>query len=580
MRLTAVAAALLAGTASAGCSSVGGFFAPDDWSARGPMPSGPAPSLTAAQGEFPAFRSAPLTPPALLSHISTLSSDQFGGRAPGTAGEDLTISYISRAFAALGLQPGVPGRDGVAPSYLQEVPIVTATLINQPVLQVGADAFQYGADFVAWTRRGQEVLELRDAELVFVGYGVVSPELGWNDYAGADLTGKIAVILVNDPDFETGDNRGFSGRAMTYFGRWTYKIEEAARHGAAGVLLIHEDAAAGYGWPVVVSSWSGPQHDLVRADGGASNVAVEGWIQNAVARRLFAQAGLDFDAEKRRAQRPDFSAVPLNQTASIDLVTQFTMTMSHNVVGVLPGAERPQETVVYGAHWDHLGQCPPVNGDDICNGAQDNASGVAGLIELARRFASTSARPQRSVAFIAFTAEESGLLGSAYYAEHPIFAPADTAAMINMDGLSNRGIAREIAVVGYGQTDLQDLLVTAATAQGRTVAREPYPERGSYYRSDQLNFARIGVPVLYTSPGLDLFDGGVERGRALASTFLTERYHKPDDELTSDWDMSGAMRDLQLLYTVGRQVAEGSTWPQWSPNSEFRAIREASRRDR
>lgn len=580
MRLGRVAAALLAGTASAGCSSLGGFFAADDWSAHGPMPSGPPPSLTAAQREFPAFRNAPLTPPALLAHVSTLASDQFEGRAPATAGEDLTISYISRAFASLGLQPGVPGQGGAAASYLQEVPIVTATLINRPTLQIGTDAYQYETDFVAWTKRQQDIIELHDAELVFVGYGIVSPELGWNDYAGLDLAGKIAVILVNDPDFETGDNRGFGGRAMTYYGRWTYKFEEAARHGAAGALIIHEDAAAAYGWPVVVSSWTGPQHALVSAEPGADHVEVEGWIQNSVARRLFSQAGLDFDAEKARAQRPDFTPVSLGQTASIDLVTQFNVSMSHNVIGVLPGQDRPQEAVVYGAHWDHLGHCAPVDGDDICNGALDNASGVAGLIELARRFTGSSARVQRSVVFAAFTGEESGLLGSEYYAEHPTFTPADIAAMINMDGLSIGGISREINVIGYGQDGLQDMLATAAAAQGRAIARDPFPERGSFYRSDQLNFARIGVPVLYTSAGLDLFDGGVERGRSLANAYLTQRYHKPDDEVTSDWDMTGAMRDLQLLYNVGRGVADSDNWPQWSPSSEFRTVREASRRDR
>jgi Zn-dependent M28 family amino/carboxypeptidase len=579
MRLGAVAAALLAGAASASCSSVPGFFAADNWSANGPMPSGPPPSLTEAQREFPAFRSAPLTPASLMAHTATLSSDQFEGRAPGTPGETLTISYISRAFASVGLQPGVAGSDGLASSYLQDVPMVTAALINRPMLSIGNDIYQYETDFVAWTKSQQDIVELRNAELVFVGYGVVSPELGWNDYAGVDMRGKIAVILVNDADFETGDNRGFGGRAMSYYGRWTYKFEEAARQGAAGALLIHEDAAAGYGWPVIVSSWTRPQQDLARADASASRMTVEGWIQNQVARRLFSQAGLDLDAEKRRAQRPDFAPVSLRQNAAIDLVTSFRTTLSHNVIGVLPGRERAQEAVLYSAHWDHLGHCAPVNGDDICNGAIDNSTGIAGLIELARRYAGGGAL-QRSVAFIAFTGEESGLLGSEYYAQHPIFAPADTAALINMDGLAVNGIAREINVIGYGQTDLQDVLTIEAANQGRTVAREPFPERGSFYRSDQFSLARIGVPVLYTSPGLTLFDGEAERGRALAASYAAERYHKPDDEFSPDWDMSGAMRDLQLLYAVGHQTADSASWPQWSANSEFRSIREASRRER
>jgi Zn-dependent M28 family amino/carboxypeptidase len=576
MKLGAVAAALLAGSASAGCTS---FFAADDWSAHGVMPSGPPPSLTAAQREFPAFRTAPLTPAALMSHVSTLASDQFEGRAPGTPGEALTIGYISRAFASVGLQPGLAGHDGAAPSYLQDVPIITSSLVNRPVLSIGADAYQYERDFVAWTRRQQDVVTLRNAELVFVGYGVVSPELGWNDYGDADMRGKIAVILINDADFETGDNRGFGGRAMSYYGRWTYKFEEAARQGAAGALIIHEEAAAGYGWPVILSSWMRPQYDLVRANAGASRLGVEGWMQSQVARRLFSQAGLDLDTERRRAQRPDFAPVSLRQTATIDLVTSFRTTSSHNVIGVLPGGERPREAVLYSAHWDHLGHCAPVNGDDICNGAVDNATGVAGLIELARRYAGAGPL-ERSVAFIAFTGEESGLLGSEYYAHNPVFAPTETAALINMDGLSVAGMSREINVIGYGQTDLQDLLSTAAIAQGRSIVREPFPERGSFYRSDQFNLARIGVPVLYTSPGLNLFDGGTEHGRALSIAYLSERYHKPDDEFSRDWDMSGAMRDLQLLYTVGRQVADSETWPQWSANSEFRHIREDDLRGR
>ena len=483
----------------------------------------PAPESTPAGPvtpvEFAAFSSAPLTPPALMAHIERLASDEFEGRAPGTRGEELTIDYISRAFAAAGLEPGVPGVNGAAAGWLQQVPLATATIANVPILRIGDRNYRYGSDFVAWTKRSDRRVALRNAEMVFVGYGVVAPEHQWNDYAGANVRGKIAVILVNDPDFETGVDGGFGGRAMTYYGRWTYKYEEAARQGAAGAILIHEDAAAAYPWSVVESSWTGPQHDLVRADGGASRVMVEGWIQNMIARDLFTRAGLDFGVEKHRAQTRGFTAVSLRARASVTLDTRIETHMSHNVIGVLRGSERPQEAVIYGAHWDHLGRCTPVDGDDICNGALDNATGMAGLIELARRFAGREPL-ERSVAFIAFTAEESGLLGSAYYAEHPVFAPAETAAMINMDGLSAAGPSRDITVVGRGQTDLDQRLAAAAETQNRRIEPEAFPEQGGFFRSDHFNFARIGVPALFTSAGIDLYQGGAARGRALSDAYV------------------------------------------------------------
>ena len=572
---TILAAALV--FSAAGCAAI------QDWVGREEAPSAPSaplppppPSMYGAARDFPAFAHAPLTPQALMAHVGRLASDEFEGRAPATRGETLTIDYISRAFAAAGLAPGAPGQNGAAASWVQEVPISIAEVTDNPTLRLGQNVYAYGSDFVAWTKRIQPHVALHSAALVFVGYGVVAPENNWNDYAGVDMRGKIAVILINDPDFDTGDNRGFGGRAMTYYGRWTYKLEEAARQGAAGALIVHEDAAAAYPWAVVQSSWTGPQHDLVRADGGASRVLVEGWIQNRIAQELFAGAGLDLAVERARARQRGFTPVSLNATGSIVLTTRIETSLSRNVIGVLRGRERPQEAVLYGAHWDHLGRCTPVDGDDICNGALDNATGVAGLIELARRFASEG-RLERSLAFIAFTAEESGLLGSAYYAEHPAFAPAQTAAMINMDGLSVVGPARDMIVVGYGQTDLDQLLAQAAAGQERTITPEAFPERGYFYRSDHFNLARIGVPVLYASSGLDLYAGGIERGRALSDAYTAGRYHKPADEITPDWDMTGAMRDLQLLHAVGRQVADSAAWPSWRADSEFRAVRDASR---
>jgi Zn-dependent M28 family amino/carboxypeptidase len=515
---------------------------------------------------------APLSHDALMAHVAVLSSDEFEGRSPGTRGEELTIDYISRAFADVGLQPGANG------AWVQEVPLATAEVVNNPTLTIGDSAYAYGTDFVAWTKRqNAQQISLDNAELVFVGYGVAAPENNWDDYAGVDVRGKIVVILINDPDFDTSDDRGFGGRAMTYYGRWTYKYEEAARRGAAGALIVHEDAAAAYPWAVVQSSWTGPQHDLARADHGADRVQVEGWITNQVARDLFARAGLDFDRERARAQNRGFTPVPLRQNASITLETRIETHMSRNVIGVLPGRERPQEAVLYGAHWDHLGRCTPVDGDDICNGARDNATGVAGLIELARKYAADGA-PERSVGFIAFTAEESGLLGSQYYAEHPVFAPRDTAAMINMDGLNTVGPTRDMSVVGYGQSNLDQILSDVVQAQGRVVNPEAYPERGSFYRSDHFNFARVGVPALYAGAGNDLVEGGVERSRALGEAYIASRYHKPDDEIQPDWDMSGATQDLEALYGVGRRVADSDQWPQWGETSEFRAARLAQGR--
>ncbi len=551
----------------------------DPWPTHPEVVVPPAPSEITAPADIPAFQYAPMTPAALRAHVEHLASDQFEGRAPGTRGETLSVDYITRSFQLAGLQPGVPARNGAR--WTQNVPMVTATVTNSPALMVGdlADMrmYRYGEDFVGWTKRVEPHTALENAELVFVGYGVVARDLGWNDYAGLDMHGKIAVILVNDPDFETGDNRGFRGRAMTYYGRWTYKFEEAARQGAAGAIIVHETDAAGYPWGVVQSSWTGPQHDLERPDNGGSRVAVEGWMTERAARDLFARAGQDYNAQKQRAQRPDFSPLPLGLHASIVLDQTIEHHASRNVVGVLPGRARPQEAVLYSAHWDHLGHCPAVNGDDICNGAQDNATGVAGLIELARRFGSAG-RLQRSMVFIAFTAEESGLLGSQYYAEHPLYAPAQTAAMINMDGLSTLGMARDITIVGMGQNDLDLMLSEAARTQDRRVVGEANPQRGGFFRSDHFSLAKIGVPVLMTSPGIDLYQGGVTRGRALTEAYTAQRYHKPDDEIQDSWDLACAMRDLQLLYAVGARLGEGVEWPNWRINNEFRSIRDASRR--
>lgn len=528
-----------------------------------------------------AFAHPSLSGEATLAHIQVLASDEFEGRAPGSRGEALTLDYLERAFAAAGLEPGARDAAG-APSWRQEAPLVSARVEGAPSFAIaGADgerAYAYGADFVAWTKRVRDEIAIDEAPFVFVGYGVVAPEQNWNDYAGIDMRGKIAVILVNDPDFEIGEDRGFGGRAMTYYGRWTYKFEEAARQGALGALIIHETAPASYPWSVVASHNTATHFDVVREDEGMSRAAVEGWITAEMGRDLLARAGLDFDEMKRRAQTRGFHATLLpGLRGSILLRTHFEQALSHNIVAVLPGRARPNEAVIYSAHWDHLGHCTAVDGDDICNGALDNASGVAGLIELARRFAEEGA-PERSAAFIAFTAEEQGLFGSEYYAEHPTFAPGDMVANINMDGLAVAGRSHDFVIVGHGKSEMDDYAEAVARTQGRRITPDPNPERGSFFRSDQFHFARLGVPVLYGGGGLDLVNGGEERGRALRDEYVTYRYHKPQDEVTPDWEMSGAEEDLELLYRVGRDLADSEAWPAWRADAEFRAAREASRR--
>lgn len=529
----------------------------------------------------PAFAHPPLSAEALIEHVRTLASDEFEGRAPGTEGERLTVEYLERTFAAAGLQPGVTAGDGTR-SWRQQVALNAATLTNNPVLTItgrdGARPYAYGEDFTVWTRRLDPTIDISNAELVFVGYGINAPELGWNDYEGVDVRGRIVVMLINDPDFDTGDDRGFGGRAMTYYGRWTYKFEEAGRQGAAGAIIIHQTAPASYPWPVIGSRVSGARFDVVRTDRGASRAGFEGWIQEQVARDTFRRAGMDFDQMRARAQTRGFRAVRMGRlTGSVRLETRNEQMTSANVVGILPGRTRPDEYIIYTAHWDHLGRCAPIDGDDICNGALDNATGTAALVEIARQFQADGG-PERSVVFIALTAEEQGLLGALYYQQNPIFPARQTVAAINMDGINSMGRTRDIEVVGFGKSEMDDLIVAAAQAQGRRVEPDSNPEAGYFYRSDHIHFAQLGIPVLYTSNGIDMVDGGVERGRALNEAYVANNYHKPSDEVTDQWDMSGGAEDLRLLYNIGRQLADSDRWPQWRENAEFRAARTASGR--
>ena len=505
--------------------------------------------------------------------VRTLSSDEFEGRGPSTPGEQLTVDYLVEQFQAAGLEPGN------GDSFFQEVPLVALTERGTPTLTVraGGEELEYGwsEDFVAWTKRVVESESIEDSEMVFVGYGAVAPEYGWNDYEGVDAAGKTVVLLVNDPGFATQDEALFRGNAMTYYGRWTYKFEEAARQGAAGAIIVHEEAPAGYPWEVVSGSWTGPQFDQAGEDGNMGRIPIEGWVRGEVAREIFAAGGHDYDALVQAATQPGFRAVPLGASASVAVSNDIQRSESKNVLALLPGRERPGEYVVYMAHWDHLGRGPDTMDDPIFNGAFDNATGTAGLIELARAFAALPERPARSVAFLAVTAEEQGLLGSAYYAANPVYPTASTVAAINMDGLNADGPMNDITVVGMGNSELDDYLAEAAARVGRTLRPDPEPEKGFFYRSDHFSFAKAGIPSLYTDSGIDHVEHGIEWTLARRADYTSNRYHKVTDEFDPAWDLTGALDDLGLLFRVGYRLADSGDWPNWREDNEFRAIRDA-----
>ncbi len=506
----------------------------------------------------------------------TLSDDSFEGRAPATPAEEKTIATISERFRKAGLAPG--GTDG---SWYQQVPLVELTQKPGSVLKFQGGKtpldFALGKDMVIRTYQVQPHIEVKNSDVVFVGYGINAPERGWNDYAGVDVKGKTVVILVNDPDWKTRTLDGpFEGRAMTYYGRWTYKYEEAARQGAAAAIIIHETEPAAYPFSVVVSSNTGPELQFDDPGGHMDQSKAVGWITNEAARRLFSSAGQDYDMLIAAAEKKGFRAVSLGLNASVTMDNTIRRQTSRNVIGLLKGSERPDEYFVYSAHWDHLGRCTPVNGDDICNGAVDNASGIAGLVALAEAFKKQGA-PKRSILFIAVTAEESGTIGSEYYAAHPTVPLRQIAGGVNMDSLNINGATRDIVLVGGGKSELEDYLSHVATVQGRIVKPEPTPEKGYYFRSDHFSFAKLGVPMLYTDPGDDLVNGGVARGTALAEDYVANRYHSPKDEYDPNWDWSGAVQDLELWYAIGRDLADSDAWPNWRSSSEFRTVRDQSR---
>ncbi len=505
----------------------------------------------------------------------TLSSDAFEGRAPATPAEDKATGYIVERFKKAGLKPGNDG------SWFQDVPLVEITSQNTSALTFSGGkapvSLTYRTDMVLATYRVVPKIDIKDSDVVFVGYGINAPERGRNDYAGLDVKGKTVVILVNDPDWRTMSLDGdFNGRAMTYYGRWTYKFEEAARQGAAAALIVHDTEPAAYGWGVVQSSWTGPQLEQDTPGDHLDQSQAIGWMQLDKAKALFASAGQDFDALSKAAAVKGFKAVPLGVKASVSFDNSIRRQASKNVIGILPGTAHPDEIVLYSAHWDHLGRCDAVKGDDICNGAVDNASGVAGLVAIAE--ASTKAGPTpRSQVFLAVTAEESGLLGSKFYAENPVYPLGKTVGGVNMDGLNVIGKAKDFVLVGAGKSELEDLVKPLVAAEGRVITLESNPERGSYYRSDHFSFAKLGVPMLYGESGEDLVIGGTAAGKAATEDYVVNRYHKPQDEYDAGWKWDGALSDLTIYYGLGHMLASGNSWPNWFPTAEFRKIRDASR---
>jgi len=509
--------------------------------------------------------------------VAQLSSDAFEGRAPGTAGEEKTLQYLVQEFTRAGLKPGHRG------GWFQDVPLVEIAAKNvRPLAFTGAAApvtAAYGPEMVLGTyRTGQTRIDVKDSPVVFVGYGINAPEKGWNDYAGLDVKGKTVVILVNDPDYETPGLTGtFNGRAMTYYGRWTYKFEEAARQGAAAAIIVHDTVPAAYGWNVVQSSWTGPQQVAAAPNDNADQSYAIGWITNAKAAELMRAAGQDLSRLTAAAKRPGFKPVDLRVKLSTGFDTTVRRHMSRNVVGMLPGKSKPDEYVLYTAHWDHLGRCEAApDGDDICNGAVDNASGTAALVALAEANRKSGATA-RSQLFVALTAEESGLLGARYYGANPVVPLAQTVAGINIDAMSVAGPAKNVTVVGRGKSDLDAYLDRALAAEGRVASDEPTPEKGFYYRSDHFELAKRGVPMLYFEGGDDLVTGGKPAGAAAAKRFEETRYHGPKDQLDETWNWTGIGQDLNLYYAVGRELASGTAWPNWKPGDEFRAARDAAR---
>lgn len=513
----------------------------------------------------------------LLDHIKVLSADEFEGRAPGSKGEELTVAYLTKQFQDLGLKPGNP--DG---TYLQQVPLMGFTSTSTASIRAGNTTMRLSPlkDYVAVSRRFVPNVRVRNSEIVFVGYGVVAPEYGWDDYKDVDVKGKTILMLINDPAVPDPNNPDrldpsmFKGNAMTYYGRWTYKYEIASAKGAAAAIIIHETGPAGYPFEVVSGSWGRENFDINQPDKNLGRVGAESWITNEVAVKLLKEAGGDFNELKKAAVRRDFRPVMLNASFSIDLKNTLREVQSNNVIAKLEGSELPSEVVLFTAHWDHLGKDPNREGDQIFNGALDNASGTAGMLEIAEAFTKLPIPPRRSIVFLAVTAEEKGLLGAKHYAENPLYPVEKTLANINIDGMNQWGRTRDLVVIGSGNTTLEDVLGSEATAQGRTLKDDPEPEKGYFYRSDHFEFAKKGVPALYTEAGVEFIGKPEGYGAQKREEYVSNDYHSPSDEIKPDWDLAGAVEDFRLLFRVGYRVATDRTWPSWKEGTEFKALRE------
>ena len=507
-------------------------------------------------------------------NVKTLASDAFEGRGTGSKGEDMTIAFLEKSFKEAGLEPAN------GDSYIQNVPLVSIEAATTASLDIAGgngdtDKLVYGEDQVIWTRRVVESISVSDSELVFVGYGINAPERGWNDYEGIDVKGKTVVILINDPGYATQDEALFNGNSMTYYGRWGYKFDEAAAQGAAGAIIIHNTKPAAYPFSVVQSSWTGAQFSMERADKGMSLASFEAWITHDKAKAIFERAGLDLASLEAAATKSDFKAVAMNLTASAKLDNSLVSLKSRNVAGIIKGSETPEEVFIYMGHWDHLGFDTSIEGDGIYNGALDNATGTAGLIELAKAFKSLPQAPKRSIMFLAVTAEEQGLLGSAYYATNPLVPLANTVGGLNMDGLNNFGATKDVTVVGLGNSELDIYLENEAKKTGRYLRPDSTPEKGYFYRSDHFELAKLGVPMIYPGSGIDHIEKGEAYGLAKDAEYVKNYYHQPSDEYREDWVFTGAIADLTLYYGVGAAIAASSDWPAWYEGTEFKAARDA-----
>lgn len=517
----------------------------------------------------------------MATDIQTVSSDAFLGRGPATRGEEIATNYIRDQLKAAGLEPGGPNG-----SWFQDVPLLQSNITGTPSLSFtvnGRTSSLTQGEQIAVRASMQNIdrVTIQNAPVVFLGYGVKAPERNWDDFKGESVRGKVGIVLINDPDFETGQG-DFGGKAMTYYGRWTYKYEEAARQGLVAMLVVHETAPASYGWATVKNSNTNTMFDIVRQNPAQSHPPLEGWIQRDDAVKLFNAAGLDFEALKKSAQTRDFKPVPLNgATFSANYQVKQQTIRSRNVLGRLRGSTHPNETILYGAHWDHLGVgAPDARGDTIYNGATDNGTGIAAVLELARIFGS-GPRPQRSIVFAFWTAEEKGLLGSEYYAANPVYPLESTVAGFNIDALSPYGRTRDVVVVGSGQSDLEDRLKTVVTASNRSITNDASPEAGYFFRSDHFPMAKRGVPMLYMDSGVDLLNGGKAAGDSADAAYRTSAYHQPADEYDpSKWDLSGMAEDISILHGLGMQLANSRDWPNYRQTSEFRPVRDKSAESR